>query len=196
MAEHRPEDDEYYEPHRTELLSQGDLFRDVPLGYPTVLHVAEEEHAEPDDEASDWLSAGKRRFLSGPLGFGSAMLVTPTCALSAQGSSGYAHPVRTLLAVRPLIEVIEHGVLSEDQATDIRHRDRFASYMYLPATEDGVLPESVALLYYTVTLHHAFLEGNRITQLAYEGARQLQRKLGMFYAGFEVQRQELDPPMD
>lgn len=58
------------------------------------------------------------------------------------------------------------------------------------------LAESVALLYYPVTVHHDVLEGNRITQLAYEGARHLQRKLGMFYAGFEVDRHELDPPMD
>jgi hypothetical protein len=63
-----------------------------------------------------------------------------------------------------------------------------------PATPDDELPESVALLYYPVTVHHDFIEGNRITQLAYEGARQLQRKLGVFYAGFEVDRAELDPP--
>jgi hypothetical protein len=54
----------------------------------------------------------------------------------------------------------------------------------------------VALLYYPVTVHHDFLEGNRITQLAYEGARQLQHKLGAFYAGFDVDREEFDPPMD
>jgi hypothetical protein len=82
------------------------------------------------------------------------------------------------------------------QADDLRHRDRFNNYMYLPATADAELPESVALLYYPVTVHHDFLEGNRITQLAYEGARQLQRKLGVFYAGFDVDRSELDPPMD
>lgn len=45
-------------------------------------------------------------------------------------------------------------------------------------------------------MHHDFIAGNRVAQLAYEGARQLQRKLGIFYAGFEVDRDELDPPMD
>lgn len=98
--------------------------------------------------------------------------------------------------MRALDDVVRHGFLSDDQASDLRRRDRFANYMYLPATPDGELPESVALLYYPVTLHHDFLEGNRITQLAYEGARQLQRKLGTFYAGFEVDRREFDPPMD
>ena len=86
MAEHRPADDEYYEHDQTELFSQGDLFRDVPLAYPTVLHEIdeEEEHADPR-EPEDWLAVGKRRFLSGPLDFGPAMLITPTCAMSAQG---------------------------------------------------------------------------------------------------------------
>jgi hypothetical protein len=196
VSEHRPADDEYYEQHRTELFSQGDLFRDVSLGYPTVLHEADEEEGESDATAGDWLTAGKRRFLSGPLDFGPAMLITPSCAMSAQGAAGYAHPVRTLVVVRALDDVVEHGFLNEHQAADIRRRDRFASYMYLPPTPDGELPESVALLYYPVTLHHDFLEGNRIAQLAYEGARQLQRKLGVFYAGFEVDRSELDPPMD
>ena len=36
----------------------------------------------------------------------------------------------------------------------------------------------MAFLYMPVTLHHAFLEGNRVSQLAYRGAQQLQRKLG------------------
>jgi hypothetical protein len=92
--------------------------------------------------------------------------------------------------------VIENRFLTEDQAADLRRRDRFINYMYLPPTANGELVESVALLYYPVTVHHDFLEGNRITQLAYEGARQLQHKLGAFYAGFDVDREEFDPPMD
>jgi hypothetical protein len=195
VSDHRPRDDEYYELDRTALFSQGDIFRDVPLGYPTLLEEAEDD-GEADARADDWLAAGKRRFLSGPLGFGPAMLITPTCAMSAQGASGYAHAIRTLLVVRALPDVIENGFLSEDQAADLRRRDVFSNYMYLPPSADGELPESVALLYYPVTVHHDFLEGNRITQLAYEGARQLQHKLGVFYAGFDVDREEFDPPMD
>ena len=195
MSSHRPSDDAYYERDRTELFSQGDIFRDVPLAYPTMLEEAEDD-GEPDARASDWLAAGRRRFLSGPLEFGPAMLITPTCAMSAQGASGYAHPIRTLVAVRSLDEVVERGFISEGQAADLRRRDRFANYMYLPASADDELAESVALLYYPVTVHHEFLEGNRVTQLAYEGARQLQHKLGIFYAGFDVDREELDPPMD
>jgi hypothetical protein len=195
VSDHRPRDDDYYERDRTELFSQGDVFRDVPLGYPTMLEETEDA-GETDVRAGDWLAAGKRRFLSGPLDFGPAMLITPTCAMSAQGASGYAHAIRTLVVVRSLEDVIENGFLSEEQAADIQRRDRFGSYMYLPATADGELPASVALLYYPVTVHHDFLEGNRITQLGCEGARQLQHKLGVFYAGFDVDRDELDPPMD
>jgi hypothetical protein len=193
VTEHRPGDDEYYAQDRTALFSQGDVFRDVPLAYPTALEETEDDR-EPDERAEDWLAAGKRRFLSGPLDFGPAMLITPTCAMSAQGASGYAHAIRTLVVVRSFADVIENRFLTEDQAADLRRRDRFINYMYLPPTANGELVESVALLYYPVTVHHDFLEGNRITQLAYEGARQ--HKLGAFYAGFDVGREEFDPPMD
>jgi hypothetical protein len=48
-----------------------------------------------------------------------------------------------------------------------------------------------------VTLHHAFLEGNRVSQLAYRGAQQLQRKLVWFYSGWlEDDLDFFDPPMD
>lgn len=50
----RPADAEYYERERVELLSQGDLFRDVPLAYPM-----------PADElVVDEEGGGGRRFLS------------------------------------------------------------------------------------------------------------------------------------
>lgn len=53
--------------------------------------------------------------------------------------------------------------------------------MYLPPLEVDELgfamPESIALLYMPVTLHHAFLEGQHVSQLADRGAQQLQRKL-------------------
>jgi hypothetical protein len=98
VADHRPADDEYYEPESTDLFSQGDIFRDVPLAYPTVLGELRAGEDLDDEDSDDWLAAGKRRFLSGPLDFGHTMLITPTCAMSAQGAFGYAHPVRTLVA--------------------------------------------------------------------------------------------------
>jgi hypothetical protein len=59
------------------------------------------------------------------------------------------------------------------------------------------MPESVALLYMPVTLHHAFLEGQRVSQLAYRGAQQLQRKLVWFFSGWlEHDLDVFDPPMD
>jgi hypothetical protein len=48
-----------------------------------------------------------------------------------------------------------------------------------------------------VTLHHEFLEGQRVSQLAYRGAQQLQRKLAWFYSGWlEDDLDVFDPPMD
>ncbi len=188
----RPADADYYERERVELFSQGDLFRDVPLAYPMP---AGELLVEEDE------GGGSRRFLSGPLEFGPAMLITPSCSLAAQRGSGYSHPVRTLVPVVPVEALVERGVIKETAISDLRRFDHLINYMYLPPLDVAELefsmPESVALLYMPVTLHHAFLEGNRLSQLAYGGAQQLQRKLVWFYSGWlEDDLDVFDPPMD
>jgi hypothetical protein len=187
----RPSDAEYYERDRVELFSQGDLFRDVPLAYPL-----------PADELIvDAEAPGSRRFLSGPLEFGPAILITPSCSVAAQRGSGYSHPVRTLVPVVPLDSLVNQGVIKETAVADLRRFDHLINYMYLPPLEadelEFAMPESVALLYMPVTLHHAFLEGQRVSQLAYRGAQQLQRKLVWFYSGWVEDDLDLfDPPMD
>jgi hypothetical protein len=189
----RPGDADYYERDRIELLSQGDLFRDVPLAYPSP---AGELVVDAEEGGG-----GSRRFLSGPLAFGPAMLITPSCSLAAQGTAGYGHPVRTLVPVTPLAHLVERGVVKEPALADLRRFDHLINYMYLPPLEvedlEFAMPEGVALLYMPVTLHHAFLEGNRVSQLAYRGAQQLQRKLVWFYSGWlEENLDTFDPPMD
>jgi hypothetical protein len=188
----RPPDADYYERDRVELFSQGDLFRDVPLGYPS-----------PAEElVLDEAEGGRgRRFLSGPLEFGPAMLTTPSCSFGAQGAAGYGHPVRTLVPVLPVAELVDGGVVKETALGDLRRFDHLINYMYLPSLEvddlDFSMPESIALLYMPVTLHHALLEGQRVSQLAYRGAQQLQRKLVWFYSGWLEDDLDLfDPPMD
>jgi hypothetical protein len=136
----RPSDAEYYERDRVELFSQGDLFRDVPLAYPL-----------PADELIvDAGAPGSRRFLSGPLEFGPAMLITPSCSLAAQRGSGYSHPVRTLVPVVPLDSLANQGVIKETAVADLRRFDHLINYMYLPPLEvdelEFAMPESVALL--------------------------------------------------
>lgn len=186
----RPPDAEYYERDRVELFSQGDLFRDVPLAYPLPANelVVDEEQ-------------GGRRFLSGPLEFGPAILITPSCSLGAQGGGRYAHPVRTLVPVLPLAELVERGVVKETARDDLHRFDHLINYMYLPPLDvddlDFSMPESLALLYMPVTLHNAFLEGQRVSQLSYRGAQQQQRKLVWFYSGWlEDELDVFEPPMD
>jgi len=188
----RPSDAEYYERDRIELFSQGDLFRDVPLAYPMP---ADELVVDDEEQGS------RRRFLSGPLEFGPAMLITPSCSMGAQGTTGYGHPVRTLVPVLPLDKLVAEGVVKETALDDLRRFDHLINYMYLPpldVDEHGFsMPASVALLYMPVTLHHAFLEGQRVSQLAYRGAQQLQRKLVWFYSGWlEDDLDAFAPPMD
>src|SRR6266542_2957479 len=98
----RPSDADYYERDRVELVSQGDLFRDMPLAYPS-----------PAAELLvDQAALGSRRFLSGALDFGPAMLITPSCSLAAQGAAaGYSHPVRTLVPVVPLQDLVARGMI-------------------------------------------------------------------------------------
>jgi hypothetical protein len=157
----RPPEADYYERDRVELFTQGDLFRDVPLAYP--MPAAE---LLVDEEGG-----GGRRFLSGPLEFGPAMLITPSCSLAAQRGAGYRHPVRTLVPVVALDELVQRGVIKEAALHDVRRFDHLINYMYLPPLEveelEFAMPEGVALLYMPVTLHHAFLEGQRVSQLAY-----------------------------
>lgn len=190
----RPPDEEYYERERVPLFSQGDLFRDVPLAYPMP---ADELLVEEADAAGE----GGRRFLSGPLSFGPAMLTTPSCSLGVQGTATYAHPVRTLVPILPTAELIDRGVVKETALPDLRRFDHFINYLYLPPLEieelEFAMPESVALLYMPVTVHHDLIDGNRVAQLAYRGAQQLQRKLVWFYSGWLEDDLELfDPPMD
>jgi hypothetical protein len=189
----RPSDAEYYERDRVELFSQGDLFRDVPLAYP----LPADELVIDDDEEE----RASRRFLSGPLEFGPAMLITPSCSLGAQGAAGYGHPVRTLVPLIPLAELVGRGVVKDTALADLRRFDHLINYLYLPSLSvdelEFSMPESVALLYMPVTLHHAILEGQRVSQLAYRGAQQLQRKLVWFFSGWlEDDLDVFDPPMD
>jgi hypothetical protein len=160
----RPADVDYYERDRLELFSQGDLFRDVPLAYP----LPADELVVDQEEGR-----GSRRFLSGPLTFGPAMLITPSCSLAAQREAGYSHPVRTLVPILALEHLVERAVIKETAVSDLRRFDHLINYMYLPALEVEALefsmPESVGLLYMPVALHHAFLEGSRVSQLAYRG---------------------------
>jgi hypothetical protein len=184
--ERRPADHEYYE-ERLQFLSQGDIFDDVPLSYPL-----------PAREIATDEGTGERKFLSGPLEFGKAMLITPTCSMRAQGVEGYAHPVRTLVPVVPVDEgLVSHLGLNEEKLGFLRSYDGLINYMYLPASDSLNLRESLALLYMPITLHHDIIDGQRITQLAVEGARQLHQKLVWFVSGWHAEtRAMFDPPMD
>lgn len=193
MAFERPPDEAYYEPQRIRvpLFSQGDIFRDLPreLPEPADAMLVEEE------------DGGARAFLRGPLDFGPAMLITPSCSLGAQQGEGYAHPVRTLVAIIPLEVLVGIGIVKKGSQPGLQASDNLINYMYLPAfeveDEDFAMPESLGLLYHPLSLHHAFLEGQRMTQLAYKGAQQLQRKLAWFFTGWK--EDDLDffnPPMD
>ena len=184
----RPPNESYYET-RHRFLSQGDIFKDVPLAYPFPPGQIVEDTSAP---------TGARQFLSGPFEMGHAMLLTPTCSMRAQQTAEvtYAHLVRVLAVIRPVQELVDRGILNPGSLGVLRKYDGLMSYMYLPESASIGLPESVALLYMTVILHHEMIDGQRVTQLAIDGAQQLQRKLVLFASGLPVDRNEFKPPMD
>jgi hypothetical protein len=181
----RPADNQYYETLRVQLFSQGDIFDGVPVHYPSL-----------GVEVTEF--GGARLFLSGPLEPGFAMLITPTCSMSAQKSEGYAHPVRTLVPIRSIEHLLAANVLTKDQLGLATKYDDLYNYMYLPAHAAGDMPESLALLYMPVTMSHGLLEttAKRVTQLAFEGACQLQRKLVLYDSSVSIEREKFKPPMD
>lgn len=188
QRQERPPNGSYYET-RHDFFSQGDIFKDVPLAYPFPPGQIVEDVNAP---------AGSRQFLSGPFEIGHAMLITPTCSMRAQQSAAgaYAHPVRVLAVIRPVQELVERGLFTNDRLGLLRNYDGLMNYMYVPGSPPLGVPESAALLYMTVILHHDMIADQRVTQLAYQGAQQLQRKLVLFASGLPVDRNEFKPPMD
>jgi hypothetical protein len=167
--ERRPQDEEYYA-QRTDYVRQGDIFRDIPLGYPM------------PPEAVDH-SEGKRKFISGPFEPGFGMLLSPTCVMRAQGASGYAHPVRMLAPVLSLEHLLEKKVIKQAGLENLRAYDHLISYFYLPPLPEQEFPESLALLYAAITIHHDYLEERRVAQLSETGSIHLKYKLSALFGG-------------
>lgn len=189
--EARPADDSYYEPlFRSDLLGQGDLFADVPCGYPS----------SAQDLAD--VPGARRLFHSGPLPAGFALLITPSCSMGGEsgmdGSITYDHPVRSLVPVLPIAQLEALEVLNDQRIDAARRHDDLINYIYLPAHGPSGMPESLGLLYLPISLDHDLLiaTGIRVAQLAQEGARQLARKLAWFWSTAQIPREALNPPLD
>lgn len=175
----RPADEDYYVAPWSATFLQGDLFRDVPIAI-----------AAPPDAVV--MAEGERRFVSGPFDAGPAMLISPSCAIAAQGSSAgpgsYAHPARILIPIRPIDELLAAGPITEKNLGHLR-ADRLRNYLYLPATED--FAEGAALLYMPVTVHHDVIAQDRIAQLTGAAFWHLRVKLMAFFGGFLLAPSEL-----
>lgn len=174
----RPPDDEYYTDPWTDQLLQGDIFLNVPLGM----------IAPPDAVV---IAEGERRFVTGPFDAGPAMLISPSCAIAAQGqgveAGQYAHPARILIPVRPLEQLVEANAIVGDNLGHFQ-ADRLVNYLYLPAGTDW--PESAGLLYLPITIHHEVIAQDRVAQLTGRAFWHLRYKLMAFFGGFKVHPDE------
>jgi hypothetical protein len=175
----RPADENYYVEPGSDTFLQGDLFKDVPIAIP----------APPDAVV---IAEGERRFVSGPFDAGPAMLISPSCAIAAQGptapAGSYAHPARTLVPICPVEELVEAGAVPEQNLGHLK-ADRLRTYLYLPASSDR--PEGAALLYMPVTVHHDVIAQDRVAQLTGAAFWHLRVKLMAFVGGFLLDPSEL-----
>jgi hypothetical protein len=126
---------------------------------------------------------GRRKFLSGPFEPGFGMLVSPTCSMHAQGTEGYAHPVRMLAPVLSVEHLVQAKAIKETALKDLRTYDHLINYFYLPPIDEHDFPESLALLYGVITIHHDYLEERRISQFSEAAAVHLKFKLAAFLGG-------------
>jgi len=177
----RPPDDEYYVDPWTAQMLQGDIFLNVPLAI----------IAPPDAIV---IEEGERRFVTGPFDAGPAMLISPSCAIAAQGRGAeagqYAHPARILVPIRPLEQLVDAGAIPSDNVALFR-ADRLVNYFYLP--EGPEWPESAGLLYLPMTIHHDVIVQDRAVQLTGPAFWQLRYKLMAFIGGFKVHPDEFGP---
>lgn len=184
MSVTRPADDRYYVEPWSDTFLQGDLFVDVPFAIP----------APPD---AILMSEGERRFLSGPFDAGPAMLVSPSCTIAAQGapSGTYAMPARTLIPIRPVAELQDAEVITDDNIGNLR-ADRLRNYLYLPSG-GPLTEESVAFLYMPMTMHHDVIASERRAQLTGVAYRHLRVKLIAYDSGLVIDPAALgEPPAD
>jgi hypothetical protein len=175
----RPADDDYYVEPWSDTFLQGDIFKDVPLGF-----------AAPPDAVV--MAEGERRFITGPFDAGPAMLISPSCAIAAQGSrtkpTMYAHPARIMIPIRPVTELVENGVVTE-QNLGLLRADRLVNYFYLP--EIGDQAEGAGLLYLPITVHHDVICDQRTSQLTGAAFWHLRVRLMHFYGSFLLDPSEL-----
>jgi hypothetical protein len=140
------------------------------------------------------MADGERRFVSGPFDASPAMLISPSCAVAAQGAEAspgtYSHPVRTLVPVRPVDTLVEAGAIPETNLGHLR-ADRLQNYLYLPAGPEW--PDSAALLYMPITVHHDVIVQDRVAQLSGAAFWHLRVKLMAYTGGFLLDVGELGP---
>lgn len=178
----KPRDGDYFVAPWSAGFLQGDLFKDVPLGF-----------AAPPDAVV--MAEGERRFITGPFDAGPAMLLSPSCAIAAQGAQAeagmYAHPARIMAPIRSVDDLLQHGAVTEENVPLLR-ADRLVNYFYLPA--DGERAEGAALLYLPITVHHDVISNERTAQLTGTAFWHLRVKLMLFYGSFLLDPAELGEP--
>lgn len=169
--DNRPDSAEYFDNSgQFDGLQQGDIFRDVPLF------------------VGDAFSPLVQQ-LNGPLQVVTAVLLSPNIHLRAMqeapdydrlGGPVNLAPIRTLSSLlgSPLPDPVPDWVLN------MRDFDEIDQYMYLPP--GAFVEESLVSFASTFIISSKLLHGQRTARLAAVGARQLRRKITMFFCEIDV----------
>ncbi len=102
--------------------------------------------------------------------------------------------MRVLAPVLPLEHLVELEAIKPGAVEDLRAYDPLVklSLLFVPTIPDDGLPESLALLYAAITVHHGYLEGRRIAQLSVPAAVHLKRQLAMHVSGTRFDHDEFN----
>ena len=95
-----------------------------------------------------------------------------------------------MVPIRPVTDLLEQSAVTEKNV-DMLRVDRLVNYLYLPATDK--LPESAALLYMPITMHHDVIADDRCMQLSGSAFWHLKAKLMVFFGGYLVHPDEFGP---
>jgi len=201
----------YYE-FRHEWLTQGDIFKDVPVSQlgPELLKL------ENPPESAEPIPEGLMPVLAYVWTTGFGMLLSNTCDFRHprardidQQPLEYPNPDDVyhngFVRVAPIFPLKDCPWIPNDVDIHIRIRafDHYRRFMYLPAMartselEDEPLPEAVVALQMADLLHLDLIRQlPKITQLKRVARQQLNRKLVLLDTGAPTRHEDFDPDME
>ena len=101
-----------------------------------------------------------------------------------------------LAPVLSIEHLVKAGTVKEAALPDLRKFDHLMNYFYLPPIDDHGFPESLALIYGAITVHHDYLVDRRIAEVGEEAAIHLKLKLSAHFSGSLFSHADFEDDLD